>query len=227
MRILFPALFAAITVALAASATAEPVGLVQKLRNTAYGTPPATARAPKQPTDGVEFNELIETVRSSAIEIGFVDGSRLTLGADSSIRVDEFVFDSDAGSGNATLTLGKGAVRWITGVMPGEAVTLETPTATIAIRGTTLKIGVRANGDTLVALLDGLVTARSKESGASADIEEGQSAIVTRTGVDVQDGILAVADPVVDGGWSQAGSFRGSRSGGADRGGGSSGGSDH
>jgi len=218
MRILLPAFVAALLACQALPAAADPVGLVQKLQNTAYGTPPASARVPKQPTDGVEFNELIETVPRSAIEIGFVDGSSLTLGADASVLVDEFVFDSDAGTGHAALNVTRGALRWVTGVMPGENVTIETPTASIAIRGTTLKIGVRPNGDTVLALINGLVTVRSLQSGATADLTAGQSARITPQGVEIVNEVLSVADAVVDDGWSRADGFRTGRRGESDRG---------
>ncbi|TDQ84192.1 FecR family protein [Dongia mobilis] len=207
MRIPSSLLVAAVLIGLASPSAADPVGLVQKLQNTAYGTPPQAARMPKQPTDGVEFNELIETVPRSAIEIGFIDGSSLTLGADASVLIDEFVFDSASGSGNAVIGIGKGAVRWATGVMPPQNVVIETPTASIAIRGTLLKIGVKPNGDSIIALLRGLVNVRSINSGQSADLNPGQTALVTRDGVEVVDQVLSVADAIVDDGWSRAEDF--------------------
>jgi hypothetical protein len=218
MRRFLAAAIAATLSCLPLPASAEPIGLVQKLQNTAYGTPPAASRAPKQPTDGVEFNELIETVRRSAIEIGFVDGSSLTLGADASVKIDEFVFDSDAETGRAVVTLSRGAARWVTGILPPSGVRIETPTAAIAIRGTTLNIGIRPNGNTIIALLRGLLTVTSIGSGNSVELSEGQSAVVTPEGVEVVDQILPVADAVVDLGWSEAENFRTGRGGEGNRG---------
>jgi hypothetical protein len=217
MRIASPVLVAAVLIGLAAPAAADPVGLVQKLQNTAYGTPPQAAKAAKQPTDGVEFHELIETVPKSAIEIGFIDGSSLTLGADASVLIDEFVFDSATGSGNAVLGIGRGAARWVTGVMPPQNVVIETPTASITIRGTVLKIGVKPNGDTIVALLRGLVNVRATGSGQSADLNPGQTALVTRDGIELLDRVLSVADAIVDDGWSQAEDFTTGRRGARER----------
>lgn len=211
MRRFVPLLLGFALLGAASPAYAEPVGLVQKLQNTAYGTPPAAARAPKQPTDGVEFNEFIETVRKSAIQIGFVDGSSLTLGADAAVKIDEFVFDSDNETGQAAFTLTRGAIRWVTGVLPPSGIRIETPTASIAIRGTTLKLGLRANGDTILALISGLVTVTSRGSNATADLAAGQSALITPQGIEVVDEILSVADAVVDDGWSKAENFRSGR----------------
>ena len=212
MRIVASALMAMAFLAVCLPVRAEPVGLVNKIQKTAYGTPPEGARTPKQPTDGVEFNEVIETVRDSAIEIGLVDGSRLTLGAEATVKIDAFVFDSDAGSGNAALTLSRGALRWVTGLMP-PGTQLVTPTATITIRGTTLKLGVLANGNTIIALIDGLATVSGNNGQTSVDIEGGQSARVTPDGIEVVDEVLAVANAIVDSGWSKADKFTTGRGG--------------
>lgn len=206
MRILASALLATALLAVGLPVQAEPVGLVNKVQKTAYGTPPAGSRTPKQPTDGVEFNEVIETVRDSAIEIGLVDGSRLTLGADASVKIDEFVFDSATDAGTATLTLSRGSLRWVTGLMP-PGTQLVTPTATITIRGTTLKLGVLANGNTIIALIDGLATVSGNNGQTSVDIEGGQSARVTPEGIEVVDSVLPVANAIVDSGWSRADNF--------------------
>lgn len=225
MRILAAAVLATAFLAVGLPVQAEPVGLVNKVQKTAYGTPPAGARTPKQPTDGIDFNEVIETARESAIEIGLVDGSRLTLGAEATVKIDEFVFDSSADTGSAALTLSRGSLRWVTGLMP-PGTQLVTPTATITIRGTTLKLGVLANGNTIIALIEGLATVGGKNGQTSVDIEGGQSARVTPDGIEVVDEVLPVANAIVDTGWSRADNFTtgrdrdGSRGGSGNSGGG-------
>lgn len=206
---------------------AEPVGLVSRLQNTAYGTPPATPRTPKQPADGVEFHERIETTKQSAIEIGFIDGTNLTIGAEANLLIDDFVFDSDAGTGRAVINLAKGALRWTTGVMPVDGIAIETPTATITIRGTELKIGVRPNGNSTIALLEGMASVRAKGNNQSADLLAGQTALVTPDGIEVVDQVASVADAVVDGGWERAENYRTGLGRDQDRGGNSGGNSSH
>lgn len=186
------------------SARAEPIGLVTRLQNTAYGTPPQAARVPKQKRDGIDFKELIETAPDSAIEIGFVDGSNMTIGADAEVYIDAFVFDQDSATGEALVTLSQGAFRWVTGIMPPGGVRFETPTATITIRGTNVKIGVKPNGDTLLGLDDGEVGIVAKGKGDAATLKTGQGARVTPAGIEVFDQVLPVADAIVDGGWANA-----------------------
>lgn len=206
-------------------AFADPVGLVQRVQNAVYGTEPQGSRTPKQRRDGVVADELIETTQHSAIEIGFIDGSDLVIGAEAKVVIDRFAFDAGANSGEAALTLTRGAFRWITGVMPKGGVALETPTATITIRGTNLKLGVRPNGDTLLGLVDGEVEIRAKGTGASAKLTAGQSASVTPKGIEIIDNVISVADAVVDEGWFNAiGRDNSSRARDSDGGGGSSGG---
>ncbi|MDY0871236.1 FecR family protein [Dongia rigui] len=185
-------------------ALADPVGLVQRVQNAVYGTEPQGSRTPKQRRDGIVADELIETTQHSAIEIGFIDGSDLVIGAEAKVTIDRFAFDAGANSGEAVLTLTRGAFRWITGVMPKGGVSLETPTATITIRGTNLKLGVRANGDTLLGLVDGEVDIRAKGTGASAKLSAGQSARVTSNGIEIIDDVISVADAIVDDGWFNA-----------------------
>lgn len=185
-------------------AFADPVGLVQRVQNAVYGTEPQGSRTPKQRRDGIVSDELIETTQHSAIEIGFVDGSDLVIGAEARVVIDHFAFDPDAGSGAATLTLTRGAFRWITGIMPKGGVSLETPTATITVRGTNLKLGVRPNGDTLLGLVEGEVEIHAKGNGAGATLSAGQSARVTKDGIEVLDNVISVADGVVDDGWFNA-----------------------
>lgn len=221
MRYVVAAFLCGIVLGTALPVAAEPVGLVQKIQNTAYGTPPAGSRAPKQPRDAVEFNERIETASDSAIEIGFVDGSSLTVGAQTDILIDSFVFDSDTEDGQALVTLSRGAFRWVTGVLPAQNIRIDTPTATIALRGTTLLIGVRPNGNSIIALLSGLLTVTPKGGGAPVDLVAGQSALVSPGGVEVLDQIVSVADAIVDGGWRNATNLQRNR-GGDSRSGGSS-----
>lgn len=183
-------------------ALADPVGLVQRVQSAVYGTEPEAGRTPKHRDDGIVAEELIETTQHAAIEIGFIDGSNLTIGAEARVKIDSFVFEG--GEGGAIVSLSRGAFRWVTGVMPKGGITMDTPTATISIRGTNLKLGVRANGDTLLGLEEGEVEIHAKGKGASATLKAGQSARVTPQGIEIIDNVVSVADAVVDDGWFNA-----------------------
>ena len=193
---------AVLLLGLAEPALADPVGLVQRVQSAVYGTAPETSRTPKHRDDGVVTNELIETTQHAAIEIGFIDGSNLTIGAEARVKIDSFVFEG--GEGGAIVSLSRGAFRWVTGVMPKGGITMDTPTATITIRGTNLKLSVRANGDTLLGLEEGEIEIHAKGNNADATLAAGQSARVTAKGIEVIDEVVSVADEVVDEGWFNA-----------------------
>lgn len=207
VAILGSACFALALTAAATPSAAEAVGLVQRLQNAVYGTPPSAPRASKYRRDGIESREVIETAANSAVEIGFVDGSNMTIGAGANVMIDDFVFDQDSTTGHAVLTLTQGAFRWVTGIMPSGGVRIETPTATITVRGTSVKVAVKPNGDSLLGLDKGEVTIIPKGKGDTVKLIKGQSARVTKSGVEVIEQVLSVADPIVDEGWSKATDF--------------------
>lgn len=100
--------------------------------------------------------QRVETDRDADTRLRFLDSTELTVGANSNVLLDRFVYDPDSGAGEAAITFGKGVFRFVTGnIRTKEAVTLKTPTATIAIRGTHLIVTVRGNGSAEVAVVEG------------------------------------------------------------------------
>ena len=92
--------------------------------------------------DDIYRNEIIETLEESATELTFLDETTLSLGPNTQITLDRFVYDPDPESSAFVLTITEGALRFATGVLPSEAYELHTPVATIGIRGTVIDIVV-------------------------------------------------------------------------------------
>jgi hypothetical protein len=92
--------------------------------------------------DDLYHNELIETFEESATEILFLDDSTLSLGPNSSIVLDEFVYDPDPTNSSFVVTITEGALRFTSGVLPTDAYKINTPVATIGIRGTIIDLVV-------------------------------------------------------------------------------------
>ncbi|MFH1913627.1 MAG: FecR domain-containing protein [Pseudomonadota bacterium] len=110
----------------------------------AYGT--ATAEGPDgvrdlAPESPVFVDEIITTKGgASAVEIKFADGAILSQGPNSSVVLDTYVFNPAQSAGEMTIKLVQGTFRSVTGEivdMNPEGFSLETPLATIGIRGTT------------------------------------------------------------------------------------------
>lgn len=125
---------------------AENVGQATRVQRFAYQTPPQAQRTPVYRLNPVVKNSRLETVPSGALEVTFTDGSRLTLGSASSIVVDNYVFASQQGAGQQTLKMTKGLFRFVSGAMPKDQVRLVTPTVSIGIRGTVVKMKVNEDG---------------------------------------------------------------------------------
>jgi hypothetical protein len=96
--------------------------------------------------DDVYHNELIETEVDSATKLLFLDETTLTLGPDSSVVLDRFVFDPDPSKAAFVMTATKGLFRFASGKLPKNAYRLHTPAATIGIRGTVLDFAIEPAG---------------------------------------------------------------------------------
>jgi hypothetical protein len=106
--------------------------------------------------DDVYHNELIETEAESATKLIFLDDTTLTLGPESSVVLDSFVYDPDPTKASLVMTATKGIFRFASGKLPKNAYRLHTPAATIGIRGTVLEFAIqpadRAGGQTVVKI---------------------------------------------------------------------------
>jgi hypothetical protein len=175
-------LFGATTIAVAyGAATSTPVGDVEAVQQDAYGTPPASARAAKHRGDGVVFQETLETLQKSGMLVKFTDGSKLTLGANSQVLVDSFVYAPGDSNSKALISLPAGALRYVTGAMPKGQTTIDTPTATMVLRGTNVKV-LSGDTNTLLVVDEGSVSVHNKQTGEDTVVAEGDSLQISNTG---------------------------------------------
>jgi hypothetical protein len=87
-------------------------------------------------------NEIVKTAEDSAALLVFQDKTELSIGADSEIVLDRFVFDPDPNKSAVAVSILSGVARFSTGVLPKSAYTIRTPSATMSVRGTTFDISV-------------------------------------------------------------------------------------
>jgi hypothetical protein len=182
-----------------AAASTQDVGSLEKVARNVYGTPPQASRAPQHSGDSVAFQELLETLEDSGALVRFIDGSQLTIGAKSKILVDQFVFDPGSGSGNALISITSGALRFATGAMPKGKTVIDTPTATLTLRGTVVRVGVGANGETELEVDAGTVGSHNKLTNADQEVPSGGSVTISADGFAA--GAGAVGDVFVDDGF--------------------------
>jgi hypothetical protein len=117
---------------------AEGAGRVLSTRGSVFAvTEDGSTRALSQ-GGHVYSGDIIET-REGRVQIRFHDGGLVSLKPETRFEIEEYVTDADGEGGNAAMRLLKGAMRTITGAIDGEGddeYSVETPVATIGIRGT-------------------------------------------------------------------------------------------
>src|SRR5690349_10070217 len=86
-------------------------------------------------------NDVIETSPKGKLDVAFQDGTSLAVGPDSRVTLDQYLYKPGARA-TAVLGVAKGALRFISGNVQRDGVRINTPTATIGIRGTEFTIKV-------------------------------------------------------------------------------------
>jgi hypothetical protein len=150
------AIFTAGLIAMIAPATAqEPVkvGHAEIIRNEVVNVGEAQL-IPINIGDVVVRDEIVRTSADSDARIGLLDDTKLTLGPGSTLKIDRAVYSGETKYKQITIRLTSGAFRFITGHSDKKSYRIETPFASIGVRGTILDIQVLQN-QTLVSLQDG------------------------------------------------------------------------
>lgn len=149
-------LAATFAASLAGSPAVAEVGVAAAVNPDARRTPPGAATRTVVLGDTLIFRERIETRGDGLVQILLVDGSTFTVGANSDLVIDEFVYDPDAGTGRLVASFGKGVARFVGGRLSKSegGVTVNTPVGTIGIRGGIANLSVEG-GEAAFSLLFG------------------------------------------------------------------------
>lgn len=100
------------------------------------GTPPGAATRVIRVGLDMLRNERVATGADGRTQMLFLDGSALTVGPNSEITLDEFVFEPGTGKGKLALSASRGLLRFVGGkISKGSPVEIRTPSATIGVRG--------------------------------------------------------------------------------------------
>ena len=104
---------------------------------------------------GIQTNDEAIT-NNGRMAIKFLDDSQVKLTEHSQLLINEYVFDPDPDKSKMALTFALGTTRFITGNLNRinkQNISLQTPTANIAIRGTDFTATVNELGESLIILL--------------------------------------------------------------------------
>ena len=132
---------------------------------------------------GLDQNELVRTDASGRADLAFVDGTKLTVGPASSVRLDSFVYQKGSAA-KFVLEATRGLFRFTTGNLPKRAYQIRTPVGDLGVRGTDFTFRVEA-GRVVVSVSQGAVIA-CRGSGGRQRCQEarpGQSLVATGGGI--------------------------------------------
>lgn len=132
----------AATLALSAWADETPVGYVKTVSGEAsIATAGKTARA----TVGTPVfqGSVLRTAAKSSLGVTFRDETLMSFGPDTQLTVEEYLYAPAAGKLKFGSKMAKGSLNYVSGViakLQPEAVSVQTPTGTIGVRGTQMLV---------------------------------------------------------------------------------------
>jgi len=108
-----------------------------------------SAQRPIKVGDGVFREEEIRTGKASKAQILFRDETILSIGPNSAVLLDKFVYDPDKKVGQMTIKAVTGAFRFVSGSAPSQNYRIDTPVGTIGVRGTDINFKIEGTVLTL------------------------------------------------------------------------------
>ena len=147
---------------------AEDIGNVGAVNQSAKGSLNSGNSHTLTLGEPVQNKERIETNVVGTTQIIFKDTSTMTVGRNSSVVIDEFIYNPNTNVGNQGIAITKGALRFVGGQVSHEqGANIRTPTATVGIRGGIALIKLGMPQGTLVLLQYGTLTVSNAESTVS------------------------------------------------------------
>lgn len=108
-----------------------------------------------QGTD-LQAGQHITTGPDGRAHLLFVDGSAVTIGPNSALRIDSYSYDPASKTGAMTLDVQQGTIRFVGGAISKKAdVQIRTPSSTIGLRGGIAAVSVSETGATNADFLHG------------------------------------------------------------------------
>jgi hypothetical protein len=168
----------------ASAQNAAKIGVASAVKNRVEGSTGGGAR-PLAAGSSVFAREVVRTGDESTAQLLFLDETSLSIGPQSEVTLDRFVFDPNRGAGNVVINATRGAFRFVSGSQQPSSYQIRTPVATIGVRGTIFDgyLTKNAQGETvlIVILVEGscVITLGGKPYSLS---KPGQALIINSKG---------------------------------------------
>jgi hypothetical protein len=130
---------------------------------------------------GVYRDETIRTSSTGVGEFQFLDNTKLAVGPNSTVVIDQFVYGGSSVQ-KLTLNSAKGTFRWISGKSKSSAYKIVTPLGTLGVRGTALDLYV-GSGRMAIVLISGQASVCGNNGGCRYLKRTCDAAVVDASGV--------------------------------------------
>lgn len=135
--------------------------------------------------DEIFLGDLISSAEDSQMQVLLLDETVFTIGPNSELIIDEFVYDPETDAGKVAAQVLKGAFRFTTGLVgqkDPDSVSIGTPLGTIGIRGT-IVAGVVSGDQALIVLVGPGDEGATKERVGRIEVSNDQGAVsISRSG---------------------------------------------
>ena len=132
------------------------------------------------------LNEHVRTGPGARLQVGLLDESVFTLGPDSDMVLDEFVYDPNLTVSKFAARITKGVFRFVTGKVARRDphnMRIRVPTGDLGFRGTDAEVSVAPDSSSTVKLYSGEAEWTSHKTGSVLVLRAGQTISIDAQGV--------------------------------------------
>lgn len=168
----------------AAAQNSAKIGVAAAVKNKVEGAVGSSLRPLASGSD-VFAREVVRTGEQSTAQLLFLDETSLSIGPQSEVTLDRFVYDPNRGAGSVVFNATRGAFRFASGSQRSSSYQIRTPVATIGVRGTLFDVYLARNAQGQFILVLILVEGSTSVSfgGKTYELSKpGQALIITPPG---------------------------------------------
>ena len=144
------------------------IGVTQATENSPLGKPPTGPDRILRVGTDIQANEVVTTSATDRAHLVFLDGTTVTIGPNSRLIIDKFVYDPSTQKGEIALNASTGVFRIIGGrISKTSEVKVATPSASLGIRGGIMVFNVTVNATTSMMVYGDQMSVTSLVNGVS------------------------------------------------------------
>ena len=174
------------------AADAQPIGQVDSVTGTVTVTHADGTQGALEAGSPVFQGDTLETDGGGAIGITLADETTFSMAENGSMVLDEMVYDPGTQEGTVSMSVLEGVFTFVSGQVAKtdpDAMTLDTPVATIGIRGTQVGLDIREGGEMTVVLME------EKDGFVGEVVVTNDAGVVVMNGANQATSVLSMDQP--------------------------------